>query len=108
MPALCIEETAMTAPMPPTSSGTSPVTAFRSQADALVAQMSVEEQALLLSGDGWWQTHGIERLGLAPMVVSDGPHGLRKVVGAGLEDSVPAIVEGWLGGQAGRARSWSR
>ncbi len=63
---------------------------FRARAEALVAQMSVEEQALLLSGDGWWQTHGIERLGLAPMVVSDGPHGLRKVVGAGLDGSVPA------------------
>ncbi|RZS58515.1 beta-glucosidase family protein [Sphaerotilus mobilis] len=63
---------------------------FRPQADALVAQMSIEEQALLLSGDGWWQTHGIARLGLAPMVVSDGPHGLRKVVGAGLDGSVPA------------------
>ncbi|WP_310463006.1 glycoside hydrolase family 3 C-terminal domain-containing protein [Sphaerotilus sp.] len=62
----------------------------RRQAEALVAQMTLEEQALLLSGDGWWQTHGIERLGLAPMVVSDGPHGLRKVVGAGLEGSVPA------------------
>lgn len=63
---------------------------YRQQADALVAQMTVEEQALLLSGDGWWQTHGIPRLGLAPMVVSDGPHGLRKVIGAGLEGSVPA------------------
>jgi beta-glucosidase len=69
---------------------TSILAEHRRQADALVAQMSVEEQALLLSGDGWWQTHGIERLGLAPMVVSDGPHGLRKVVGAGLDGSVPA------------------
>jgi beta-glucosidase len=76
--------------MSPASSDTSPLTALRAQADVLVAQMSVEEQALLLSGDGWWQTHGIARLGLAPMVVSDGPHGLRKVVGAGLEGSVPA------------------
>ena len=75
----------MTNPPPPSTS-----TGFRRQANALVAQMSVEEQALLLSGDGWWQTHGIERLGLAPMVVSDGPHGLRKVVGAGLDGSVPA------------------
>lgn len=66
------------------------LTDFRRQADALVTQMTLEEQALLLSGDGWWQTHGIERLGLAPMVVSDGPHGLRKVVGAGLAGSVPA------------------
>ncbi|MEX8495234.1 glycoside hydrolase family 3 C-terminal domain-containing protein [Sphaerotilus sp.] len=80
----------MTNSTTPSTPEGSPLAAFRDQADALVAQMSVEEQALLLSGDGWWQTHGIERLGLAPMVVSDGPHGLRKVVGAGLEGSVPA------------------
>ncbi len=44
----------------------------------LVARMSVEEQALLLSGDGWWRTHGIARLGLPSIWVADGPHGLRK------------------------------
>jgi beta-glucosidase len=42
-------------------------------------RMSIEEQALLLSGDGPWRTHAIERLGIAAVVVSDGPHGLRKV-----------------------------
>ena len=44
----------------------------------LVARMSIEEQALLLSGDGWWRTHGIARLGLPSIWVADGPHGLRK------------------------------
>jgi beta-glucosidase len=48
----------------------------------LVSRMSIEEQALLLSGDGWWRTHGIERLGVAPIGLSDGPHGLRKAVDA--------------------------
>lgn len=85
-----MEEIAMTNTLNPSNPEGSALAAFRQQADALVAQMSVEEQALLLSGDGWWQTHGIARLGLAPMVVSDGPHGLRKVVGAGLAGSVPA------------------
>ena len=50
----------------------------RGQAADLVSRMSVEEQALLLSGDGWWRTHGIERLGLPSIWVADGPHGLRK------------------------------
>ena len=59
------------------------------QAAALVAKMTVDEQALLLSGDGWWRTHGIERLGLPSIAVSDGPHGLRKLEG-GMGDSVPA------------------
>jgi beta-glucosidase len=50
----------------------------RRLAAELVSRMSVEEQALLLSGDGWWRTHGIERLGLPSIWVADGPHGLRK------------------------------
>ncbi len=61
----------------------------RQAAEELVARMSVEEQALLLSGDGWWRTHGIERLGLPAISVSDGPHGLRKLQGL-FGDSVPA------------------
>ena len=59
------------------------------EAADLVARMTVEEQALLLSGDGWWRTHGIERLGLPAITVSDGPHGLRKLQGL-FGGSVPA------------------
>lgn len=60
-----------------------------SEAAALVSRMTVEEQALLLSGDGWWRTHGIERLGLPAINCSDGPHGLRKLQGL-FGNSVPA------------------
>ncbi|MDY0748209.1 glycoside hydrolase family 3 C-terminal domain-containing protein [Paucibacter sp. R3-3] len=65
------------------------MTDFKKQAAELVAQMTIEEQALVLLGDGWWRTHGVERLGLAPINVSDGPHGLRKVE-SGYGDAVPA------------------
>ena len=47
------------------------------RAEELVAQMSLEEKSLLLSGDGWWRTHSIERLGIPAIALSDGPHGLR-------------------------------
>lgn len=58
--------------------------------EELVARMNLEEKALLLSGDGWWRTHGIERLGIPAITLADGPHGLRKTEGAGMGRSVPA------------------
>ena len=61
-----------------------------SQAEQLVAKMTLEEKALLLSGDGWWKTHAIDRLQIPSICMTDGPHGLRKVQGGGLSESVPA------------------
>ena len=57
-----------------------------------VAQMTLEEKALLLSGDGWWRTHRVDRLQIPSICMTDGPHGLRKVEGEGLglSTSVPA------------------
>ena len=45
---------------------------------ALVSQMTLEEKAGLCSGSDFWHTKGVERLGIPPVMVSDGPHGLRK------------------------------
>src|SRR6516165_5260761 len=63
---------------------------YVSQAKALLAEMTLEEKALLLSGDGWWRTHPVERLQIPAVSMCDGPHGLRKVEGGGLPTSVPA------------------
>jgi beta-glucosidase len=67
-------------------------TDYVAKATALVAQMTLEEKALLLSGDGWWRTHRIDRLQIPSICMTDGPHGLRKVEGEGLglSTSVPA------------------
>jgi beta-glucosidase len=65
-------------------------TDFRPRANRLVAEMTLEEKALLLSGDGWWKTHALVRLRIPSISMTDGPHGLRKVEGGGLSTSVPA------------------
>ncbi len=60
----------------------------------LVAEMSLEEKASLLSGADFWNTKGVERLGIEPFTLTDGPHGLRKQVSdadhLGLNESLPA------------------
>src|SRR5260370_24343669 len=63
---------------------------YSAKAKALVTEMTLEEKALLLSGDGWWHTHPIDRLEIPALSISDGPHGLRKVDGAGLPTSRPS------------------
>ena len=46
---------------------------------ALVAQMTLEEKAALCTGASAWTTTPIPRLDLPELLVSDGPHGLRRV-----------------------------
>ena len=67
----------------------------RMKAKELVSQMTLEEKAGLCSGKDFWRLKSIERLGLDTIMMSDGPHGLRKQVGEndnlGVGDSVPAV-----------------
>lgn len=44
----------------------------------LIAQLTLEEKAALCSGKDFWHLNGVSRLGLPEIMVSDGPHGLRK------------------------------
>lgn len=45
----------------------------------VLQQMSLEEKAALCTGASAWTTTPIERLGVPEMIVSDGPHGVRRV-----------------------------
>lgn len=64
------------------------------KAKELVAQMTTEEKISLLSGEDTWHTKAVPRLGLDSVMLSDGPHGLRKQVDSGdnlgIGESVPA------------------
>lgn len=60
-----------------------------------VRQLTLEEKAAFCSGYYYWHTKGLERLGIPKVMMCDGPHGLRKQVGAedhlGLNESVQAV-----------------
>ena len=46
---------------------------------SLIAQMTLEEKAALCTGASAWTTTPVERLDIPEMIVSDGPHGVRRV-----------------------------
>ncbi len=46
---------------------------------AIVAKMTLQEKAALCTGASAWTTVPVERLGVPEMLVSDGPHGVRRV-----------------------------
>jgi beta-glucosidase len=44
----------------------------------LISEMTLEEKIALTIGKDFWSTNGVERLGIAPIALNDGPHGVRK------------------------------
>ena len=81
---------------------------IKQAAQALLTQLTLEEKAKLCSGQDFWHLEGIERLGLAPVMVTDGPHGLRKQGAAadhlGANKSIPATC---FPTASGLASSWN-
>nr|WP_301291485.1 glycoside hydrolase family 3 C-terminal domain-containing protein [Paenibacillus xylanexedens] len=71
--------------------------------------MTLEEKAGMCSGLDFWHLKGVERLGIPSIMVTDGPHGLRKQDGSadhlGLTSSVPATC---FPSAAGLASSWDK
>lgn len=67
----------------------------RKELENLCAKMTLEEKAGLCSGSDFWHTKPVERLGIPAMMVSDGPHGLRKQKEEGdhlgVNDSIKAV-----------------
>ena len=61
----------------------------------IISQMTLEEKAGICSGLDFWHTKAVERLGIPSVMVSDGPHGLRKQDTEGdhlgINDSIKAV-----------------
>ena len=62
---------------------------------ALISQMTLEEKAGICSGLDFWHTKPVDRLDVPSVMVSDGPHGLRKqdqeADHLGMNDSIKAV-----------------
>ncbi|HRX41531.1 MAG TPA: glycoside hydrolase family 3 N-terminal domain-containing protein, partial [Clostridia bacterium] len=60
----------------------------------ILGKLTLLEKAGLCSGSDFWHLKGVERLGMPRIMITDGPHGLRKQTGnadhVGLQNSVPA------------------
>lgn len=83
----------------------------------VIGKLTLDEKCYLLSGKDFWSTYGYKKKGVPSIMLSDGPHGVRKQEGAGdqlgLNGSVPAtcfptaatIANSWdpaLGEEIGR------
>ncbi|NNN29412.1 beta-glucosidase [Streptomyces sp. S3(2020)] len=62
--------------------------------DIDLSRLSLEQKAALLSGQDFWSTHALEDAGLPSVVLTDGPHGVRRQVGEfdhmGIYESLPS------------------
>ena len=75
----------------------------------IVRTMTLEEKASLCSGLDFWHTKSVDRVGIPSIMMTDGPHGMRKATeetgDLGLNASVPATC---FPSGVGLAASWNR
>ncbi len=61
----------------------------------IISEMTLEEKAGMCSGEDFWHLKKVERLEIPAVMVSDGPHGLRKQPGEadhlGIGESIKAV-----------------
>ena len=72
------------------------------------ASLSLEQKAALVAGGGFWSTLEAPEAGIRSVVLTDGPHGVRRQVGGddhlGIGESAPATC---FPPAAGIASSWN-
>ncbi|WP_062378744.1 glycoside hydrolase family 3 C-terminal domain-containing protein [Demequina pelophila] len=73
---------------------TAPVATPTAAAARITARLTREQKLSLVAGADFWNSRGLEAEGVPSIMLTDGPHGLRKQAGTsdhvGLNDSVPA------------------
>lgn len=64
------------------------------KSDKILESMTIEDKVALCSGADFWHTKAMEKYGLPSIMMSDGPHGLRKQSETadmfGINESIPA------------------
>ncbi len=64
--------------------------------DKILSEMTLEEKASLCSGSDFWRTQPLGRFDIEPIMLSDGPHGLRKTnrdhIPTGMNDATAKAV----------------
>jgi len=76
-----------------TASGHLVPESLRKRAREIVSGLTLEEKATLTVGHDFWTTEPVERLGVPPIWLADGPTGVRRAQtsdGIGIGDSIPA------------------
>ena len=67
---------------------------MKKEIEKIIKELTLKEKISLLSGEDFWHLRGIERLNIPNIMVTDGPHGLRKQNESsdniGISNSVPA------------------
>lgn len=75
--------------------------------EKLIRKMTLAEKAIMMSGKNTWETVDFEKYGIPSMVMSDGPHGLRRQAGAGDHLGLNAsLLATCFPTAAGVANSW--
>lgn len=72
------------------------------------SRLADERKVALLSGHDEWRLEAVPELGLAPAMMTDGPHGLRKVGSGGLLDAVRSTPATCFPTAAALGSSWDR
>jgi beta-glucosidase len=88
------ERTIMTDPKPHAPAADTTDDMLSLTPEQVVARLTVEQKASLTSGSSFWFTQALQHAGIPEVMLTDGPHGVRKQREGGdhlgLTDSVPA------------------